>query len=109
MKIDAIRSEQNGHNIFSAKMTVAELAQVAEVDFADPGINRNGYQRKPNEKRYDQIASYMTGKKAIMPPPIIMSFRGKLATKPLKPFHLRLARRAAEALWLSDRPPCKLP
>ena len=102
MKIDAIRSEQNGHSIFSAKMTVAELAQVAEVDFADPGINRTGYQRKPNEKRYDQIASYMTGKKAIMPPPIIMSFRGKLATKTLKGGFVEIEVPDDDKLWVID-------
>ena len=102
MKIDAIRSEQNGHNIFSAKMTVAELAQVAEVDFADPGINRTGYQRKPNEKRYDQIASYMIGKKAIMPPPIIMSYRGKLSTKSLRGGFVEIEIPADEKLWVID-------
>jgi len=102
MKIDAIRSEQNGHSIFSAKMTVAELAQVAEVDFADPGINRTGYQRKPNEKRYDQIASYMTGKKAIMPPPIIMSFRGKLETKLLKGGFVEIEVPDDKKLWVID-------
>ena len=102
MKIDAIRSEQNGHNIFSAKMTVAELAQIAEVDFADPGINRTGYQRKPNEKRYDQIASYMTGKNAIMPPPIIMSFRGKLTTKPIKGGFVELEVPDDKKLWVID-------
>jgi DGQHR domain-containing protein len=102
MKIDAIRSEQNGHGIFSAKMTVAELAQVAEVDFADPGINRTGYQRKPNEKRYDQIASYMIGKKAIMPPPIIMSYRGKLALRPLKGGFVEIEIPDDEKLWVID-------
>lgn len=102
MKVDAIRSEQNGHSIFSAKMTVAELAQVAEVDFADPGVNRTGYQRKPNEKRYDQIASYMIGKKAIMPPPIIMSFRGKLTTKPLKGGFVEIEVPDEEKLWVID-------
>ena len=102
MKIDAIRSEQNGHNIFSAKMTVAELAQVTAVDVADPTIKQKGYQRKGSEKRFDQIAAYLIGKHAIMPPPIIMSYRGTLSQKHLKGGFVELEIPAGDKLWVID-------
>jgi len=102
MKIDAIRSEQNGHNIFSGKMTVAELAQVTAVDVADPAIKQKGYQRKGSEKRFDQIAAYLVGKHAIMPPPIIMSYRGSLSQKHLKGGFVELEIPAGDKLWVID-------
>jgi len=102
MKIDAIRSEQNGHNIFSAKMTVAELTQVTAVDVADPTIKQKGYQRKGSEKRFDQIAAYLIGKHAIMPPPIIMSYRGTLSQKHLKGGFVELEIPAGDKLWVID-------
>ena len=102
MKIDAIRSEQNGHNIFSAKMTVAELTQVTAVDVADPTIKQKGYPRKGSEKRFDQIAAYLIGKHAIMPPPIIMSYRGTLSQKHLKGGFVELEIPAGDKLWVID-------
>lgn len=79
MRIQAIQSNQNGNGVFSAKMSVKDLDQVAAVDAFDPASgNDNGYQRKPNEKRYYEIANYMTYEKSMMPPAIVLSYRGKL-------------------------------
>jgi hypothetical protein len=36
MDIFGIKTLQNGIGLFSTKMTVSQLAQVGQVDFADP-------------------------------------------------------------------------
>jgi DGQHR domain-containing protein len=102
MKIDTILSKQNGHNIFSGSITVSELARIADIDYADPENNKKGYQRKPNEKRFSQIADYLIGRNAFMPPPIIMSFRGKLSQKKLKGGFVEIDIPENTKLWVID-------
>jgi len=73
--IKAIKANQNGNGIYTAKMTVRDLDRVTQVDYADPDTGLEGYQRKPNESRYFHIADYMTYDKAMMPPAIVLSYR----------------------------------
>lgn len=76
IRIQAIKSYQNGNGVYSAKMSVRALDRVADVDAYDPESgNESGYQRKPNEKRYFEIADYMAYEKAMMPPAIVLSYR----------------------------------
>lgn len=76
IRIQAIRSNQNSNGVYSAKMSVRDLDRVSAVDAYDPESgNESGYQRKPNEKRYYEIADYMAYEKAMMPPAIVLSYR----------------------------------
>jgi DGQHR domain-containing protein len=76
IRIQAIKSNQNGNGVYSAKMSVRDLNRIAAVDAYDPESgNREGYQRKPNEKRYFEIANYMAYEKSMMPPAIVLSYR----------------------------------
>ena len=70
MLIQAIQSTQNDNTVYSASMSVRDLAKVTEIDFADPMTGKDGYQRKPNDRRFYEIANYLTYDNSMMPPAI---------------------------------------
>jgi len=78
MLIRAIKTEQNGNNVFSTKLSVPDLDRYAIVDAANPDTGTNGYQRLPNRSRYHQIANYLTYEKSMLPPAIVVSYRGHI-------------------------------
>ena len=78
MLIRAIKTQQNDNNVFSTKLSVADLDRYALVDAANPDTGTQGYQRLPNRSRYHQIANYLAYDNSMMPPAIVVSFRGHL-------------------------------
>ncbi len=108
MEIFGIKTIQNGIGLFCTKMTVSQLAQIGEVDFADPATGKKGYQRKPDEKRFYELAKFLTGKDSknkggvILPPAIIASYRGELAHKESKNGFCEITIPDGEKLWIID-------
>ena len=108
MDIFGIKTLQNGIGLFCTKMTVSQLAQVGEVDFADPATGKLGYQRKPDEKRFFELAKFLTNKdektksNAILPPAIIASYRGALEYKEGKHGFCEITVPEGEKLWIID-------
>lgn len=108
MEIYGIKTLQNGIGLFCTKMTVSQLAQIGEVDFADPATGKKGYQRKPDEKRFFELAKFLTTKdaktkgNAILPPAIIASYRGALEYKESKHGFCEITVPEGEKLWIID-------
>jgi DGQHR domain-containing protein len=102
MLIKVLKCTQNDNSVYTGKMSVAELIKVSDVDFADPDVGRNGYQRKPNEKRFHEIANYMKYDKSMLPPAIIMSYRGTLKTSNKHGEIMDIEIPAGEKLWVID-------
>ena len=108
MDIFGIKTLQNGIGLFCTKMTVSQLAQIGQVDFADPATGKLGYQRKPDEKRFFELAKFLTTKdaktsgNAILPPAIIASYRGALEYTEAKNGFCEITVPPGEKLWIID-------
>lgn len=108
MDIFGIKTLQNGIGLFCTKMTVSQLAQVGQVDFADPATGKKGYQRKPDEKRFFELAKFLTSKdpknkgSVILPPAIIASYRGALDYKEGKNGFCEITVPDGEKIWIID-------
>lgn len=102
MLIQAIQSTQNDNTVYSASMSVRDLAKVTEIDFADPMTGKDGYQRKPNDRRFYEIANYLTYDNSMMPPAIVLSYRGKLNKKKIDGDIVRIDFDETEKLYVID-------
>ena len=108
MDIYGIKTLQNGIGLFCTKMTVSQLSQIGVVDYADPATGKLGYQRKPDEKRFFELAKFLTTKdskskgNAILPPAIIASYRGALDYKEGKNGFCEITVPDGEKLWIID-------
>jgi DGQHR domain-containing protein len=108
MHIYGIKSLQNGIGIFSVKMSVLQLHQACEVDYADPENSKIGYQRKPDERRFFDLANFLTvrdpktNQNAILPPAIIASYRGSLKYTENENGFCTIDIPAGEKLWIID-------
>ena len=102
MLIQAIQSTQNDNTVYSASMSVRDLAKVTEIDFADPMTGKDGYQRKPNDRRFYEIANYLTYDNSMMPPAIVLSYRGKLNKKKIDGDIVRIDFDETEKLFVID-------
>ena len=102
MHIRAIKTEQNGNNVFATKLSVTDLDRYALVDAANPDTDTHGYQRLPNRSRYHEIANYLTYEKSMMPPAIVVSYRGSLpvVSKDGEVYTLEIPK--GENLWVID-------
>jgi len=102
MLIKVQKCHQNDNAVYTGKMSVAELIKVSDVDYADADEGRSGYQRKPNEKRFHEIANYMKYDKSMLPPAIIMSYRGTLKTTNKNGDIMDIEVPSGEKLWVID-------
>jgi DGQHR domain-containing protein len=102
MLIQAIQSTQNDNTVYSASMSVRDLAKITEIDFADPLTKKDGYQRKPNDRRFYEIANYLTYDNSMMPPAIVLSYRGKLNKKKIDGDIVRIDFDETEKLFVID-------
>lgn len=102
MLIKVQKCQQNDNAVYTGKMSVAELIKVSDVDYADADEGRSGYQRKPNEKRFHEIANYMKYDKSMLPPAIIMSYRGTLKTANKNGDIMDIEIPNGEKLWVID-------
>jgi DGQHR domain-containing protein len=102
MLIKVQKCHQNDNAVYTGKMSVSELIKVADVDYADVEEGKKGYQRKPNEKRFHEIANYMKYDKSMLPPAIILSYRGTLKTSNKHGDVMDIEIPSGDKLWVID-------
>ena len=70
LSLHAVEITQNGETLYLASILAGQLIKSYKVHIADPNKKislKNGYQRKPNMRRYKDIGKYFAGEGAIMP------------------------------------------
>jgi len=89
IKMEAIRFLQDGVPMYLAAPKMHDLLEKCEVDEWKPHLKeddfknkedylyKQGYQRKPSERRKKQISRYLQGQEAFLPASIILSLRSK--------------------------------
>ena len=84
IQVEAIQLNQNGHQVFMARVPTSVLIEHSQVDVWKPGMDdprENGYQRNAMQSHYSKVARFLETQ-PLMPTSILLCVRDEVQFEP---------------------------